>query len=188
MQRVPHQVVNQHRNPADPQAFIDKSWEFFCGQMMCEQGAAHQVKTCILKGKREGITGQCTVAVSQMRGRSIQQGDLQVQPVALQALASRLGTYPDPAATSSRESDEAWSFVATRLTISSVVETPPNQRLIRCKSSSEEATSAAVPESVSSNSAMTTRFIERAFPQRIPGITEGTQKLAFLAIRYAVGV
>src|ERR1700693_5832883 len=76
------------------------------------------------------------------------------------------GTYPDPAATSSRESDEAWSFVATRLTISSVVETPPNQRLIRCKSPNEEATSAGVPESVSSNSAMTTRFITRALPQR----------------------
>src|SRR5438552_6101645 len=71
------------------------------------------------------------------------------------------GTYPDPAATSRRDSDDTSISRATRRIIPSVVEIPPNQRLIRRRSPSEAVLSAGVPESVSSSSVVTTRLIGR---------------------------
>src|SRR5207253_2922926 len=71
------------------------------------------------------------------------------------------GTYPDPAATSRRDSDDPSISRATRRIIPSVVEIPPNQRLIRRRSPSEAVISAGVPESVSSSSVVTTRLIGR---------------------------
>ena len=58
---------------------------------MREQVAAHQVETCIPKGKRERIPDHRPASVAQMGRGAIQQGDLQAQSAALQSLAGNLG-------------------------------------------------------------------------------------------------
>ena len=171
VQRMPDQVVDQDGNPAHAQGFIDELHHLLWIQMVCEQVAAHEVETCIPEGKREGIAHHRTVSVPPVFGPPF--SFLRCDAARSSRVTSRRnpwpcshwlatsGTYPEPAATSSRESEDEFSFRATRRTISWVVATPPNKRLIWRRSESEAATSAGVPESESSSSGVATRFIER---------------------------
>ena len=66
MQRVPDQIIDQHRDPADSQSFIDKPHQFLRRQMVSEQGAAQQIETRVPKGKSESIACDGRVSVAQM--------------------------------------------------------------------------------------------------------------------------
>ena len=52
VQRMPHQIIDQHGNPADSQGLVGKRHQFLRGQMMSKQITAEEIETFIVKGKR----------------------------------------------------------------------------------------------------------------------------------------
>ena len=89
MQRMPYQIVDQHRDAAGAQRFIHKLNRLFRRQMVRKKIAAHHVKRSVAKGKRQRVAGhraqairrpECHCALVQMRPDPIQQADPQAIP------------------------------------------------------------------------------------------------------------
>jgi len=94
VQGMPHQVIDQHRNPANAQRFVYKLHKLLWRQMVGEQCAAQHIERCAGEGKSESITGHRPAPIVQwmakMRCGAIERSDLQAESTMKQALAGRL--------------------------------------------------------------------------------------------------
>ncbi len=109
VQRVPDQVIDQYRDPANAQRFVYKLHELLWRQMVGEQSAAQQIERCAAEGKSESITGHrgrhCSMKVRCDAARS-SEVICRLNPRRNRRSLAVCGTYPVPAATSSSDNDD----------------------------------------------------------------------------------
>ena len=81
MQRMPNQVVDQHRTTADSQGFPYEPCEIIGLQMMCKQVATNQVVLAVAKGKCKSVGHHNSTIVidmrSEVRSYAVQQSNVQ---------------------------------------------------------------------------------------------------------------
>src|SRR5690349_1045177 len=58
--------------------------------MMDEYNGADEIKTGVMKGKRQNVGSNHTISIDQMRGSAIQQGDVELDSIPPQVLTSFL--------------------------------------------------------------------------------------------------
>ena len=175
MQRMAHQIVDQHGSPRDPQAFIDKLHDLALatGGARTNCSSPHQSfrREKAVPKRRRLPRDFLLPGLDHSRGSDGREPGRAVSP-AVEFHAVRIsrptlrGTSPAPAATSSSDSVRTFLSRTTRAISASVVRIPPNRRLMSRRSESDAATSAGVPASVSSHSAVTTLFIGEKLARR----------------------
>src|ERR1700730_17434002 len=99
MERMAHQIVDQHGGPRDPQAVIDKPHDLVWQQVVGEQTAAHHIKASVAKRQRQSVadyrgTSSCrvlTIPVVQMGESPVEQCHLQLNSTPFESLADASG-------------------------------------------------------------------------------------------------
>src|ERR1700680_3683503 len=94
MNRIAHQIVDDHSGAAYPKTVVHKFQYLLRLQVMSKETATHQIETSVREGKCERISGHrqssISSAVFQMRMGAVQQCDLKMNPRLQQACARSL--------------------------------------------------------------------------------------------------
>jgi hypothetical protein len=88
---VPDQVVDQESVATDAQGFARELHDLVRRQMMHEQFAAHEVEAGVAEGKGQRIADDRAGAVAYVRGRAIENGDVEMNIALREALAADRG-------------------------------------------------------------------------------------------------